>query len=180
MNPGQVVSRRANASVNHTNPTYRPSNGNKVLAERNQAVVPVGAWVEGGQDFLEHPSALASLTEELQAEKRRENEESLRRFQDEVRHRVAHQAQVGKKRQQLQKPYKMVEFEKRILQQFRDTTQHLPADKELIPSSCLRESDIYRLHVHVQGLERGAGGHRMMEQKSQQVRGPTCSQTLCR
>ncbi|XP_071382451.1 trichohyalin [Centroberyx affinis] len=166
MNPGQVVSRRAKASVNHTNPTYRPSNGNKVLAERNQAVVPVGAWVEGGQDFLEHPSALASLTEELQAEKRRENEESLRRFQDEVRHRVAHQAQVGKKRQQLQKPYKMVEFEKRILQQFRDTTQRLPADEEPIPSSRPRESDISRLHVHVRGLE-GGGGHGTMEQTSQ-------------
>lgn len=29
---------------------------NKVLAERNQAVVAVGAWVESGQDFVEHPS----------------------------------------------------------------------------------------------------------------------------
>lgn len=27
-----------------------------MLAERNQAVVAVGAWVEDGQDFLEHPS----------------------------------------------------------------------------------------------------------------------------
>uniref|UniRef100_A0A3B5B8G9 Coiled-coil domain containing 15 n=1 Tax=Stegastes partitus TaxID=144197 RepID=A0A3B5B8G9_9TELE len=36
----------------------------------------------------------------LQAEKRREKEESLRRFQDEVRHRVAQRAQVFKKRQQ--------------------------------------------------------------------------------
>uniref|UniRef100_A0A3Q1GQZ9 Coiled-coil domain containing 15 n=1 Tax=Acanthochromis polyacanthus TaxID=80966 RepID=A0A3Q1GQZ9_9TELE len=73
---------------------------NKVLAERNPAVVAVGAWVEGGQHFLEHPTALALLTEELQAEKRRENEESLRRFQDEVRHRVAQRARVVKKRQQ--------------------------------------------------------------------------------
>lgn len=28
----------------------------RVLAERNQAVVAVGAWVEGGQDFVEHPA----------------------------------------------------------------------------------------------------------------------------
>eukprot|EP00064_Thunnus_orientalis_P022081 superscaffoldBa00007148_g22264 len=34
---------------------HRPSGSNKVLAERNQAVVAVGAWVEGGQDF-EDPS----------------------------------------------------------------------------------------------------------------------------
>lgn len=67
-----------------------PSRASKVLAERNQAVVAVGAWVEGGQDFLEHPAALALLTEELQAQKRRENEDKLRRFQAEVRQRVAH------------------------------------------------------------------------------------------
>lgn len=42
------------------------------------------------------------LTDELQAEKRRENEESLQRFQDEVRHRVAQKAHLFKKRQQLQ------------------------------------------------------------------------------
>lgn len=45
------------------------------------------------------------LTDELQAERRRENEESLRRFQDEVRHRVA---QVSKKRQQIQKTHTVV------------------------------------------------------------------------
>nr|XP_020454079.1 coiled-coil domain-containing protein 15 isoform X2 [Monopterus albus] len=80
----------------------RPSRANNVLAERNQTVVAVGAWVEDGQDFLEHPSALASLTEELQAARRRENEEGLRRFQDEVRHRVAQRAQVCNKRPQVE------------------------------------------------------------------------------
>lgn len=33
-----------------------PLKASKVLAERNQAVVAVGAWVEDGQDFLEHPA----------------------------------------------------------------------------------------------------------------------------
>ncbi|XP_061659928.1 coiled-coil domain-containing protein 15 isoform X2 [Syngnathoides biaculeatus] len=61
----------------------------KVLAERNQAVVAVGAWVEDGQEFEEDPCDVASFTDELQAEKQRENEESLRRFQAQVRHRVA-------------------------------------------------------------------------------------------
>ncbi|XP_038163400.1 coiled-coil domain-containing protein 15 isoform X1 [Cyprinodon tularosa] len=77
-----------------------PLKASKVLAERNQAVVAVGAWVEDGQDFREHPAALAVLTEELQAQIRRENEDSLRRFQDEVRRRVAHQAHRSKRRQQ--------------------------------------------------------------------------------
>lgn len=31
----------------------------KVLAERNQAVVAVGAWVEDGQEFEEHPCVSA-------------------------------------------------------------------------------------------------------------------------
>ncbi|XP_065818827.1 coiled-coil domain-containing protein 15 [Labrus bergylta] len=78
------------------------SRAHRVLAERNQAVVAVGAWVEEGQDFPEHPSALALLTEEIQEEKRRVREESLRRFQDEVRHRVAQTAQIIKKREQPQ------------------------------------------------------------------------------
>ncbi|CAI5642835.1 unnamed protein product [Oreochromis niloticus] len=81
---------------------HRAFRASRVLAERNQAVVAVGAWVEGGQDFVEHPAALALLTDELQAERRRENEESLQRFQDEVRHRVAQKAHLFKKRQQLQ------------------------------------------------------------------------------
>uniref|UniRef100_A0A3P8U4R5 Coiled-coil domain containing 15 n=1 Tax=Amphiprion percula TaxID=161767 RepID=A0A3P8U4R5_AMPPE len=91
---------RMKASVGRPQEHRASRTSNKVLAERNPAVVAVGAWVEGGQDFLEHPTTLALLTEELQAEKRRENEESLRRFQDEVRHRVAQRAQVFKKRQQ--------------------------------------------------------------------------------
>ncbi|XP_077360904.1 coiled-coil domain-containing protein 15 [Festucalex cinctus] len=62
---------------------------NGVLAGRNEAIVSVGAWVEDGQEFEEHPSDLAYQTDKLQAEKQRENEETLRRFQAQVRHRVA-------------------------------------------------------------------------------------------
>uniref|UniRef100_A0A3P9I8Z6 Coiled-coil domain containing 15 n=1 Tax=Oryzias latipes TaxID=8090 RepID=A0A3P9I8Z6_ORYLA len=91
-------SSRAPVRQNAVNPVPASS---RVLAERNPAVVAVGAWVEEGQDFPEHPSALALLTEELQAEKRRINEESLRRFQDEVRRRLAKRAQVCEKGQQL-------------------------------------------------------------------------------
>ncbi|XP_071316579.1 coiled-coil domain-containing protein 15 [Trachinotus anak] len=119
------------ASV-HRGREHRASRANKVLAERNQAVVAVGAWVESGQDFLEHPTALASLTEELQAERRKENEESLRRFQDEVRHRVAQRTQVFKKRQQPQRE-PMVKPDRRTpQQQHRVWTQHLSAGENVM------------------------------------------------
>ncbi|XP_030009095.1 coiled-coil domain-containing protein 15 isoform X2 [Sphaeramia orbicularis] len=80
---------------------HRGTEENGVLAERSMTVVAVGAWVESGQDFAEHPSALALLTEELLAEKRRENEQSLQQFQDKVRLRLAQHGQFNKKRQQL-------------------------------------------------------------------------------
>lgn len=44
------------ASASRSEQRHRAAGGNKVLAERNQAVVAVGAWVEGGQEFLQHPS----------------------------------------------------------------------------------------------------------------------------
>lgn len=52
--------------------------------------------------------ALALLTEEIQAERRRENEATLRRFQHEVQHRVAQQVQLHRKKQQL--PVKIVKY----------------------------------------------------------------------
>ncbi|XP_023277296.1 coiled-coil domain-containing protein 15 [Seriola lalandi dorsalis] len=111
---------------------HQASKANKVLAERNQAVVAVGAWVENGQDFLEHPCALALLTEELQAERRRENEESLRRFQDEVRHRMAQRTQGFKKRQQPQKE-PVVKPNRRIPQeQYRVWTHHVSTGQKMM------------------------------------------------
>lgn len=35
---------------------HRAFRASRVLAERNQAVVAVGAWVESGEDFVEHPA----------------------------------------------------------------------------------------------------------------------------
>ncbi|XP_045894746.1 coiled-coil domain-containing protein 15 [Micropterus dolomieu] len=122
---------RCKASASRT--TELPaSRANKVLAERNQAVVAVGAWVEGGQDFSEHPCALALQTEKIQAEKRRETEESLRQFQDEVRHRVAQQVQVSKKRQQPQADSVMKPDRKILQQQYQVWTQHVSAGDKLM------------------------------------------------
>lgn len=117
---------RCKASVSR-NKEHTASRANKVLAERNQAVVAVGAWVESGQDCLEHPSALALLTEEIQAEKRRADEESLRRFQDEVRHRVAQQAQASRRRDQ---PTVNPDW-KTPHQQYQVWTQHVSAGEKL-------------------------------------------------
>lgn len=112
---------------------------NNVLAERNQAVAPVGAWVESGQDCQdEHPNVRALLTEELQMEIQREKEESLRRFQEEVRRRVAQQAQI-RKRWQLQKSCEMAEQEGRVLQQSSDAAQRLTPRKNPFPYSPQRE-----------------------------------------
>lgn len=46
---------------------HRAFRASRVLAERNQAVVAVGAWVEGGQDFVEHP-AVSLEVEKLTAD----------------------------------------------------------------------------------------------------------------
>ncbi|XP_064207030.1 coiled-coil domain-containing protein 15 [Anguilla rostrata] len=105
----------------------------KVLAERNQAVMPVGAWVESGQDCQVHPSLRAVLTEEHEDALCREKEESLRRFQESVRKRVAQQARV-RKRQQLQKSYQTVEEEGRVLQQSSTAARRLTPRKNVFPS----------------------------------------------
>ncbi|KAI4814431.1 hypothetical protein KUCAC02_003627 [Chaenocephalus aceratus] len=128
-----------------------PGGANKVLAERNHAVVAVGAWVESEHDFMEHPSALALLTEEIQVEKRRETEESLLRFQEEVRHRVAQKAQVSKKRQQLHTD-PMVKPERRIPQ---------------------KQQHVWTRHVAGERLMSagGAAQHRLTDRSPQEPRG---------
>ncbi|XP_036380611.1 coiled-coil domain-containing protein 15 [Megalops cyprinoides] len=95
----------------------------RVLAERNQAVMPVGAWVESGQECQEHPAIRAVLTEEQQGALYKEKDENLRRFQDAVRRRVAQHAR-DRRRQQLQQTSQAVELEGRVLQQSGGTSRH--------------------------------------------------------
>ncbi|XP_054611370.1 coiled-coil domain-containing protein 15 [Dunckerocampus dactyliophorus] len=99
---------------------------NQVMAERNQAVVAVGAWVEDGQEFEEHPCDLASFTDELQAETMREREEKLRRFQAKVRHRVA---AISKRRHQ--EAQSGVKVDRRIPKQHHPWTQRETGTREL-------------------------------------------------
>ncbi|XP_060719578.1 coiled-coil domain-containing protein 15 isoform X1 [Tachysurus vachellii] len=112
--------------------TWRKQREMRVLAERNPAVVPVGVWVESGDDEQEHPAVRASLTEELLEETRRTKEESLRQFQDAVRRRVSEQARI-RKQQHLQKAYKIVERECREFPQSGDVVQCLTPQKSRFP-----------------------------------------------
>ncbi|XP_027034356.2 coiled-coil domain-containing protein 15 isoform X4 [Tachysurus fulvidraco] len=112
--------------------TWRKQREMRVLAERNPAVVPVGVWVESGDDEQEHPAVRASLTEELLEETRRTKEESLRQFQDAVRRRVSEQARI-RKQQQLQKAYKIVERECREFPQSGDVVHCLTPKKSPFP-----------------------------------------------
>ncbi|KAM9333786.1 uncharacterized protein ccdc15 isoform 2-T2 [Pholidichthys leucotaenia] len=133
MNPSRVVATTSGqkGALGKRRKDHRtPSRANTVLGERNQAVVAVGAWVESGEELLAHPVALALLTEELQAEKKRENEKSLQRFQDDVRQRVAQQAQLWKNRQQTWTDT-VVTGDRRIIH--RCQTHHVSAGEKLVP-----------------------------------------------
>ncbi|XP_051842725.1 coiled-coil domain-containing protein 15 isoform X1 [Antechinus flavipes] len=97
-----------------------------VLAERNEAVVPVGAWVECASPCSEEAPASVSashLEEELK-EQQRLKEESLKRFQEQVKNRVNQQMRLRKK-QQLQKSCEAAEKESAIAMQSNDSASHL-------------------------------------------------------
>uniref|UniRef100_A0A8C6BZV4 Coiled-coil domain containing 15 n=1 Tax=Monodon monoceros TaxID=40151 RepID=A0A8C6BZV4_MONMO len=83
-----------------------------VLAERNQAIVPVGAWVEPAPpDSSAVPaSTSAYMIEEELREQLRKKQEALKRFQRQVKRRVNQQIRLRKK-QQLQRSYEAAEKE---------------------------------------------------------------------
>ncbi|XP_058302191.1 coiled-coil domain-containing protein 15 isoform X3 [Hylobates moloch] len=89
-----------------------------VLAERNQAIVPVGAWVEpaspGSSEIPAYTSAY--LIEEELKEQLRKKQEALKRFQEQVKYRVNQQIRLRKK-QQLQKSYERAQKESSIAMQ---------------------------------------------------------------
>lgn len=80
-----------------------------VLAERNQAIVPVGAWVEPASPHSSEIPAYTSayMIEEELKEQLRRKQEALKHFQRQVKHRVNQQIRLRKK-QQLQKSFKAV------------------------------------------------------------------------
>nr|XP_031526238.1 coiled-coil domain-containing protein 15 isoform X2 [Vicugna pacos] len=83
-----------------------------VLAERNQAVVPVGVWVEPAPlNSSEVPAyTSAYIIEEELKEQLRKKQEALKHFQRQVKRRVNQQIRLRKK-QELQKSYEAAEKE---------------------------------------------------------------------
>ncbi|XP_001107046.4 coiled-coil domain-containing protein 15 isoform X2 [Macaca mulatta] len=89
-----------------------------VLAERNQAIVPVGAWVEpaspGSSEIPAYTSAY--LIEKELKEQLRRKQEALKHFQKQVKYRVNQQIRLRKK-QQLQKSHERAEKEGSVAMQ---------------------------------------------------------------
>ncbi|XP_054853816.1 coiled-coil domain-containing protein 15 [Eublepharis macularius] len=112
----------------------------KVLAERNQPVVPVGAWVESAPGDEEQVESLAfasaAIIEEKYKEQQKEKERILKRFQEEVKHRV-NQHVKQRKKQQLQKSYEAAQKESSVVIGFSDSALQLTPKK----STCLYRRD---------------------------------------
>ncbi|XP_041627447.1 coiled-coil domain-containing protein 15 isoform X3 [Vulpes lagopus] len=108
-----------------------------VLAERNQAVMPVGAWVEAASpDSSEVPAyTSAYMIEEELKEQLRKKQEALKHFQRQVKHRVNQQIRLRKK-QQLQRSYEAAEKEGSIAMQSSDPA-HLTPKKTSVFSNNL-------------------------------------------
>ncbi|XP_077161608.1 coiled-coil domain-containing protein 15 isoform X2 [Paroedura picta] len=108
----------------------------RVLAERNQPVAPVGAWVESAAEDAEQEESLAfasaAVIEEEYKEQQKEKERALKRFQEEVKHRV-NQHVKQRKKQQLQKSYEAALKEGSVVVGFSDSALQLTPKK----STCL-------------------------------------------
>ncbi|KAL8173794.1 UNVERIFIED_CONTAM: hypothetical protein K2H54_025555 [Gekko kuhli] len=108
----------------------------KVLAERNQPVAPVGAWVESASEDAEQEESLAfasaAIIEEEYKEQQKEKERALKRFQEEVKQRV-NQHVKQRKKQQLQKSYESALKEGSVVIGFSDSALQLTPKK----STCL-------------------------------------------
>ncbi|XP_061262299.1 coiled-coil domain-containing protein 15 isoform X4 [Bos javanicus] len=107
-----------------------------VLAERNQAIVPVGAWVEPAPpDSSEVPAATSAyIIEEELKEQLRKKQEALKRFQRQVKSRVNQQIRLRKK-QQLQRSYEAAEKEGSIAMYSSDPAHLTPKRTSVFPSN---------------------------------------------
>ncbi|KAI5142094.1 Coiled-Coil Domain-Containing Protein 15 [Manis pentadactyla] len=107
-----------------------------VLAERNQAIVPVGAWVEpaspGSSEIPAYTSAYV-IEEELK-EQLRKKQEALKRFQRQVKHRVNQQIRLRKK-QQWQRSSAAAGKEGSIALQSSDPAHRTPKRAGVLPNN---------------------------------------------
>ncbi|XP_014649177.1 PREDICTED: coiled-coil domain-containing protein 15 isoform X3 [Ceratotherium simum simum] len=107
-----------------------------VLAERNQAIVPVGAWVEPASPHSSEIPAYTSayMIEEELKEQLRKKQEALKHFQRQVKRRVNQQIRLRKK-QQLQKSYEAAEKESSIAMQSSDPAHLTPKRTSIFPNN---------------------------------------------
>ncbi|XP_052612628.1 coiled-coil domain-containing protein 15 isoform X2 [Peromyscus californicus insignis] len=107
-----------------------------VLAERNQAIVPIGAWVEpASPDCSEIPAhTSAYMIEEEIKERQRRKQEALKHFQRQVKRRVNQQVKLRKKHQ-LQKSSKAAEKEGSIAMRCSDSAHLTPKRTSVFPSN---------------------------------------------
>ncbi|XP_037361438.2 coiled-coil domain-containing protein 15 isoform X2 [Talpa occidentalis] len=105
-----------------------------VLAERNQAVVPVGAWVEPASPHSSEIPAytLAYKIEEELKEQLRKKQEALKHFQRQVKHRVNRQIRLRKK-QQLQRSSEAAEKEDSRVMKSSDPIHLTPKRTSVFP-----------------------------------------------
>lgn len=148
-----------------------------VLAERNQAVVPVGAWVEpASPNTLEIPAyTSACIIEEELKEQLRRKEEALKHFQRQVKHRVNQQMRLRKK-QQLQKSYAAVSSKEEkkgsIALQSSDPAHLTPRKTSVFPSNLNAAFGSSRLppsHMHGDAIEDGENQNELFQQQAQAV-----------
>ncbi|XP_007894220.1 coiled-coil domain-containing protein 15 [Callorhinchus milii] len=101
----------------------------RVLAERNEAVMPVGAWVENAGEEGQHLAFFSAFeVEEQLKEIHRTKMENLKRFQDNVKRRVSEQARMYKNHQQ-QRSCDAVERDNWIIRQSSTSADHLTPTK---------------------------------------------------
>ncbi|XP_011365441.1 coiled-coil domain-containing protein 15 isoform X5 [Pteropus vampyrus] len=107
-----------------------------VLAERNQAIVPVGAWVEPASPHSSEIPAYTSayMIEEEVKEQLRKKQEALKHFQKQVKHRVNQQIKLRKKKQ-LQKSYEAAEKEGSIAMYSSDPACLTPRRTSVFPNN---------------------------------------------
>ncbi|XP_044894424.1 coiled-coil domain-containing protein 15 isoform X4 [Felis catus] len=142
-----------------------------VLAERNQAIVPVGAWVEPAlPDSSEVPAyTSAYMIEEELKEQLRKKQEALKHFQRQVKRRVNQQIRLRKKHQ-LQRSYEAAEKEGSIAMQSSDPAHLTPKRTSVFPKNLNAAIGSARLppsQVLGDGLEDRENQNELLQQQAQ-------------
>lgn len=142
-----------------------------VLAERNQAIVPVGAWVEPASPRSSEIPAYTSayMIEEEVKEQLRKKQEALKHFQKQVKHRVNQQIRL-RKQKQLQKSYEAAEKEGSIAMHSSDPVHLTTRRTSVFPNNLNAAIESARLPPSQMlggGIEERENQNRLFQQQAQ-------------